>query len=278
MDKNDILRAIEALKISGCDVCIHSSMRSFGCPVSGGTSAILDAFLECGCTVMTPAFSDMYEARPVPEFMPLQNGAGDYSYFLGQTYTDIPPFTTESREISTEDMGVFAREVLLHKDSLRGNNPLNSFAAVGPDAARLVAGQSPRDVYAPFRALCERDGYVLLMGTGLESATIIHYAEQLAGRTPFVRWSKDAAGKTIPVSVGSCSEGFGKLSSAVEHLARRTTVEKSKWTLYPAREMALACSAAIQKDPMVTHCGNAYCSRCSDAVKGGPDITGIFRE
>jgi len=107
MNKHDIMLAIDSLGIAGCNVCIHSSMRSFGQPIEGGASAVLDAFLESGCTVMVPAFSDMYEARPVPEFMPPQNGAGDYSYFLEQEYPDIAPYTPESCEITVEEMGAF---------------------------------------------------------------------------------------------------------------------------------------------------------------------------
>lgn len=278
LTSSDIRNAIAALGLQGCDICIHSSMRSFGEPVPGGTSAIIDAFLSENCTIMVPAFSDMYEARPIPELMLPQNGAGDHSYFLDREYEPIAPFTTASREITTEEMGAFARDVLRHPGSVRGSNPLNSFAALGGHAERLVSGQTAANVYAPLAQLCHDDGFVLLMGVGLTSATIIHYAEQLAGRTPFIRWAHDLAGNVIPVSTGSCSEGFGHFDEILTPYAKTVIVGTSRWTCFRARDIAAVCRDAILHDPMITHCGDPDCSRCNDAVLGGPDTSGLFSE
>ena len=74
----EIKNAIRLLNLENKPVCIHASMGSFGCRVSG----LLDAFLFAGCTVLVPSFTDMFEAPPVPRWMPENNGAGDYSYFM----------------------------------------------------------------------------------------------------------------------------------------------------------------------------------------------------
>lgn len=36
---------------------------------------------------------------------------------------------------------------------------------------------------------------------------------------------------------------------------------------------AVLDKAAILQNPSITHCQNSQCSRCSDAVKGGPDFS-----
>ena len=261
-----ILQTIENMGLAEKPVCIHASLRSFGCYVSG----LLESFLESGCTVMVPAFSDMYEAPPVPEFMPERNGAGDYAYFFQKEYVDGAAYSPESNLLTLEEMGCFPKMVLENTMRLRGNNALNSFAAVGPLAYELISDQTNADVYAPFRKLYELDGMVLLMGTDLRSATAIHYAEQLSGRAPFVRWAKDKNGNTIPVRTGGCSVGFENLSAMLQPYERCCTVNKSLWRCYRIRDLVDVCVQAFQKDPLVTHCADMNCSRCNDAAKGGP--------
>lgn len=266
----EIQKAINALGLSGSAVCIHSSMRSFGSALEGGLDGLLQSFLGSGCTVMVPTFSYMFEASPVPPYMPPRNGAGDYSCFSSDSCQPHEPYQPDSKELSTEDMGLFSEYVLQQPGSIRGRNPLNSFTALGPAAASLISGQTTRDVYAPFRELCDMNGYVLLMGVSLESATIIHCAEQVAGRTPFIRWAKASNGQTIPVSTGSCSLGFDHLQPVVSSIVHQVTVGQSVWSCYPAKEIVRLCAEALKKDPLLSHCGNANCDRCHDAVLGGP--------
>ena len=276
ISKSEIVNAINTLGISGADVCIHSSMRSFGAPIKNGLKTLTDAFMERFCTIMVPTFSDIYEVRPTKQFMPEQNGAGDYSFFLEQSYAEIKPFDVNSKEISAGDMGAFPKFVLETEGSVRGNNPLNSFTALGANAKRLVARQSFKDVYAPLKQLCADDGYVLLMGVGLDKATIIHYAEQVAGRTPFVRWAYDENRKVVPVSAGSCSEGFRNLDGILDIYARKITVGSSRWVCYKAQEFVDVCSRAIRNMPNFTHCDDKECDRCNDAIKGGPQLPPDF--
>lgn len=258
--------AITQLELAGKPVCIHSSLRSFGCKVEG----LLESFLDAGCTVLVPTFSDQYEAPPVPEYMPEQNGAGDYSYFFTKEYENMGAYTPDSNLLSVEDMGRFPQMVLEHAGRARGDNALNSFAAIGPLAQMLISGQTNDDVYAPLQKLYELDGYVLLMGTDLTTATAIHYAEQMADRMPFVRWARGEKGTTIPVRAGGCSEGFEKLAEILKPYEIRTTVHNSLWRCYRVRDLVDVCATAFCNDPYVAHCGDAECSRCNDAAKGGP--------
>lgn len=269
--KSEIQNAIDALGLSNSEVCVHSSMRSLGGPVEGGVGGMAEAFLNNGCTLLVPTFSDMFEAKPIKRYMPEQNGAGDYSFFLNQSYEDII-FSTASNELNVEEMGAFPLCILKDPRRVRGNHPLNSFTALGERAEELVRGQTPRDVYAPLRQLVDDDGFVLLIGTSLTSATILHYAEQLAGRKPFVRWARDRAGEVVPVSAGGCSEGFMNLYEDLRPFEKTAPVGKSLWRRYKARDMVHICKKRIAENPSVTHCGDPLCGRCNDAVRGGPCI------
>jgi aminoglycoside 3-N-acetyltransferase len=167
-------------------------------------------------------------------------------------------------------MGVIPATALSCTNHIRGNHPLNSFTAVGPQAAELISGQSPLDAYAPLAALARMKGFVLLMGVGLERMTLLHLAEKEAGRALFRRWANDAYGQTMAVEVGGCSEGFGKLEPSLRPLMRRINVGQSTWTLLPAAQALEYAAAAIRADPQITHCGVEICERCNDAVDGGP--------
>jgi len=189
---------------------------------------------------------------------------------LEKEYADVGIYNPGRNEYSREDMGAFPGLVLARPDRVRGGNHLNSFAAVGPLARELAACQTNEDVYAPLKKLYELDGLVLLMGTGLDTATAIHYAEEKAERYPFVRWSKDGSGKTIPVRTGGCSEGFPKLDAVLSPYEQQAQVEKSLWRSYRIRDLVDTAEKAFRENPLVTHCGDPDCARCNDAIKGGP--------
>ena len=274
ISKKDFEKAIESLGLKNSSVCIHSSMKSFGEKID--MTDLANAFLESGCTMITPTFSYDFEAPPVEKFSPLQNGIGDGSWYTKRKLPEPKHFDVTSKDISSKDMGIFPRFILNNEKSIRGNHPLNSFTALGKCAYKLIKNQTPINVYAPFENLLQNNGYVLLMGVDLSKATIIHYAEKLAGRKLFIRWAYDKNLNTIPVLVGSCSEGFNKLSNALRSIGKEVFVGKSKWVCYKAREFVEICAHEIKENPQITHCEDKNCDRCNDAVMGGPILTDDF--
>jgi aminoglycoside 3-N-acetyltransferase len=118
--------------------------------------------------------------------------------------------------------------------------------------------------------LCGRDGAVVLIGVGLNRCSLLHYAEELAGRQLFYRWALDSQGEVIECQVGGCCEGFARLSTALEFHGSIAFVGESQWIVLPASDAAHAAASAIRADPTVTHCGRSDCHRCDDAVAGGP--------
>jgi len=278
LNRVDFENAIETLGLQNKSVCIHSSMKSFGAKIDCGIDGMIDAFLNKNCTILTPTFSYDFEAKPTPKYMPNQNGIGDGSYFFERELPAPKYFTTKTKDLSTEDMGLFPKTVLENSKSRRGFHSLNSFTALGKNAKNLVENQTNRDVYAPFERLLEDDGYILLMGVDLTRATIIHYAELLAGRNLFVRWAYDENFNTIPVLVGSCSEGFNKLTNALKNIGKEIFVGKSKWVCYKARDIVEICTQEIKRNPQITHCDDKGCDRCNDMMLGGPIISADFFE
>jgi len=270
ISKEDIKAGIRTLGIQDQVVCIHSSFKSFGGHVEGGPKAFIEAFLEEDCTVLAFTCSYMYEVYPPHNLRPNRNGIGDYSYFESRNYGIPKIFTTDSNDISKESMGIVPYTVLNMPSRQRGYNPINSFTAVGKYAEELVGEQSPENVWAPLAKLYEHRGYVLLVGVHLDRATIIHYAEQVAGRKPFIRWANNLKGEPSICRVGSCSNGFNNFAEKLKSIEKNVVVGNSYWRCFPAKEMVDICARVMMETPEISHCQDPKCDRCNDAILGGP--------
>lgn len=264
----DIRKTIRNLSLSNKPVCIHASLRSFGW-VKGGPLTVIDGFLAEGCTVVVPTFSYDLAVPPPVGMRPLQNGY-DYDAIEETTLESNRIYTPKSAAFSREDMGAIPAAVLAMPRHIRGNHPLNSFAAVGPLARRVILSQGPMNVYGPLEVLAETDGSVVMMGVGLNRMTLLHLAEQMAGRNLFRRWANGPDGKPMEVTVGSCSEGFENLTSILSQIMTEKKVGESVWRVYSVQETLTISTREIQANPNLTHCGDANCLRCRDAVLGGP--------
>jgi aminoglycoside N3'-acetyltransferase len=265
---DDIRKAVQNLSLSNKPVCIHASLRSFGW-VKGGPLAVVDGFLAKGCTLVVPTFSYDLAVPPLIDMRPLQNGY-DYDAVEEPTPGSRRIYTPKSTTFSMEYMGAIPAAVLAMPRHVRGNHPLNSFAAIGPLAHRVISSQKPMDVYGPLKVLAELDGAVVMMGVGLNRMTLLHLAEQMAGRNLFQRWANGPDGQPMQVEVGSCSEGFGNLQSILSQVMTEVKVGESTWRVYPVKETLAVSAREIRANPSLTHCGDANCLRCRDAVLGGP--------
>jgi aminoglycoside 3-N-acetyltransferase len=259
--------AVVRAGLAGRAVCVHASLRSFG-RVAGGPQAVVTAFLEQGCTLLVPAFTWTY-GIPAPAHLRYPRNGWSYVHMTGHTEGIGRVYTPATQEIDA-DMGAVAAAVVNWPGRCRADHPIASFAALGPYAAELVAGQRIGDVFVPLARLAELDGFVVLMGVGLDNLTLLHLAEQRAGRVPFRRWANDAQGEAAAVDVGSCSDGFEQLAPALQPWERRVIVGASLWRIYPARQALDAAAAVIRANPAITHCENPTCERCNDAMAGGP--------
>ena len=263
---DDLRGAASKVGVSGTTVCVHSSLRSFG-HIEGGADTVVDAFVDEGCTLVVPTFAALiFGVAPREGMRPERNGI-DYDAPHESPGRDRV-FTSASNDVSPS-MGAIPAAVLARPERVRGDHPLCSFTALGP-AADLVREQRPLDVYSPLRILGARDGFVLLIGVGLERMTLLHLAEERAGRALFRRWANAPDGRPMEVETGGCSDGLGNLEGVLGPLARETRVGDSRWRAFPARAALDAATKAIREDPEITRCGRADCQRCPDAIAGGP--------
>ena len=261
--------AVSSLGLLNRPVCIHASLRSFGA-ITGGADALIDTFLDEHCTIVVPTFSWEGFAVPPPDktdMRPPRNGWNDSSPW--EKPLGPPRIYDATSDTLDDDMGVLPARVLAHTVSVRGNHPLVSFAAVGPLAGVLIKAQDLTEPFAPLEALSERGGVVALMGVGLRRMTLLHLAEQQAGRTLLRRWALGQNRSATLVAVGGCSEGFDNFNSVLARIERQAQIGSSLWRVFEANLALEAATAAIVTKPSITHC-RQLCVRCDDAVSGGP--------
>ena len=265
--RRDIADAAAANGLCGAALCVHSSLSSFG-RVVGGARAVVDGLLDAGCTVMVPAFSYDFAVTQPPGRKLHRNAWGDRDDGELRPVADRV-YTPDCNDIH-DSMGAIPAAVLETKGRARGDHALNSFAAVGPSARELVAGQAPLDVFAPFRELVRLGGYVVMMGVDLQTMTALHLAEQMAGRTLFRRWANGPDGKVVEAECGGCSRGFNNLEPALRPVERRAAVGDSLWRIFPIADVLEHASTAIRERPGITRCDVGGCDRCEDGIAGGP--------
>jgi len=101
---------------------------------------------------------------------------------------DMPGF--DSSSTPSYGMGAFAEHVRKQPGAVRSDHPQVSFAALGPEAHRLMAVHD-LDCHlgerSPLAALYEADASVLLFGVGYESCTALHLAEYRLPKPPPLR-------------------------------------------------------------------------------------------
>jgi aminoglycoside 3-N-acetyltransferase len=262
----DLDTTIDELRLAGRVVGVHSSMRSFG-SVDGGADTVVDAFLDAGCTLLVPTHSWGFATNHVPGMRPARNG---WDYDMNVARPVFPGAFEPSSNAIDRNMGAVPRAVLARSERVRGGHPLASFAAIGPKAHDVIDPQDGDAVHAPLRALAEHDGAIVMVGVGLTRMTLLHYAEQVAGREQFRRWAMDGQGRTLMVQSGGCSEGFERLAPVLAPVETRRRVGRSEWRAFPAADVVRLAAAAIDADPHSTHCGLRSCRRCDDAELGGP--------
>jgi len=264
----DVEKGILSAGLAGRELCVHSSLGSFG-HLEGGAATLVDCLLAAGCTVMAPAFVDRHAPVAAPPLRRLERNGYNYDSPLYPEWQH-PGQSGSSRHRIDESMGAVPAEIVSRRGLTLGDHPMAPFAALGPSAAALMSAQGPLNVFAPFDVLARLDGLVVMMGVGLNRMTLLHRAEQLAGRNLFRRWAWTAQGEVLEVEVGGCSEGFVNLDSVLAPVQRVLTVGDSCWRTFPAAEALRLGAAALRADPALSHCGDPDCLRCRDSVAGGP--------
>ena len=158
--KEDIKAGLIRLGLKKSDtVGVNSSLSSFG-HVEGGADAVIDALLETvgeqGNVVMSTHSANLSEDKRTPEMI-----AMGVSWLY-----KILPYDPDTTPVRTGNISETFRK---RKGVVRGLHPSNSIAAMGPKAKELAEG---------WHRVFELDGYVLLIGVGLDRCTAMHLAEK----------------------------------------------------------------------------------------------------
>jgi aminoglycoside 3-N-acetyltransferase len=260
--REDVARAVEDLGLAGRVLCVHSSLRSFG-HVRGGADAVIDGLLDTGATVLVPASTFRWCMAPRPAGPPMPGNAEDDGSIPAPGTIPAAGFSPHATFLDPA-MGAIPAAVLRRPGRRRGRHPLSSFAALGPEAPRLVRDQDPGDVFAPLRELAAGGGAVIAMGVGLDAVTLLHLAELRAGLPLLTRWALVADGRIVAAPHGGCSRGFERLAPATRAAERRVTVGASEWRVLDAVALVEAAAARFDADPAAGTCETPDCARCQE--------------
>lgn len=158
----------------GMTLLVHTSMSKLGW-IAGGPQGVVEALLKAvgpDGTIMMPTqtghLSDpqYWSQPPVPK---------EWWATIRAETPAFDPAKTPSRE-----MGAINELFRTWPGVARSHHPLSSFAAIGPNAARLLADhQLDRQLgeQSPLGGLYELDGHVLFLGSGYKNCTTFHLAE-----------------------------------------------------------------------------------------------------
>jgi len=252
-------RELRALGVrAGGVLLVHTSFRAVR-PVDGGPLGLIRALRGAvgpAGTLVMPTMTD------------------------GETVFD--PRTTPSH-----GMGITAELFWREPGVVRSGHPGGSFAAEGPEAARICAPQPlspPHGPDSPVGRVHDLEGQILLLGVGHSENTTLHLAEALAGVPYEVSHPTvievDGAPRTVLVAeTDHCCRGFNAADAWLRALGleREGRVGNATARLVGARDLVTVALERLRADPLVFLCApGAGCEECdlarASVGRSGPGI------
>ncbi|HJX29692.1 MAG TPA: AAC(3)-IV family aminoglycoside N-acetyltransferase [Thermoanaerobaculia bacterium] len=242
----DQLRALGVRK--GGVLLVHTSFRAVR-PVEGGPLGLIDALRDSIGPDGTLA-------------MPSWTGEDDEPF---------DPRTTRA----SSDLGVVA-DTFWRLPGVMRSEHLNAFAAVGPEAIRIISGPLPLPPHipeSPVGHIHDLDGQVLLLGVGHDADTTLHLAELLAG-VPY-RVPKHCTvlrdGHPVRIEYGENDHCCERFTLADDWLRERGLQSEGRVghgyaRLVLARDVVRVALEQLARDPLLfLHPLTVGCTDCDEA-------------
>jgi aminoglycoside 3-N-acetyltransferase len=254
MTRNDLKQLLDQLGLRNNHLIVHASLSSFG-DVEGGAPTVCSALLEAvggGGTVMMPAFT-------YAETWPGATAGKPLSRPLA-FHPDLPV---------SKEIGAIAEAFRRLPGVFRSSHPTHSFAAWGRHAREVLSTQRDNNPLGPLKKLNIMQGHVLLLGTSLQSVTVLHVAEERFG-VPYLNRGiavrLNAAGydeRVVLENLPGCSLAFIKLEELLDSAkVKSVALPRGAARKIPVRHLMQLASAQLDRDPRFFTCGRPDCASC----------------
>ena len=247
LEQQDIVIGLQSLGVRPGELLLaHTSLRSFG-QVAGGAETVARALVES----VSPGGSTF-----VPTF----------------TFGQLPWDAATTRSLT----GAVTEAFRQLPGVTRSAHPTHALAGVGPAAAQILAGHDrvhPFSLGSPLSRLWERNAWVLLVGCGHESNSMVHVAEELAGvpqltRTRTVRAiEQDGRTRELVVRRPGCSNGFNAIDAPLQQRGaiREAQIGAARAILMRAADVVEVSAKLLRRDPAALLCPRGNCQVCDEA-------------
>ena len=249
----DFLTSFRKLNLGIAPVIAHASLASFG-EVRGGADTVVGALLASFNGVMMPTFT--YKTMVTPRVGPPDNGI---------TYT-VNTQANQGAVFFRPDMpadplmGIVSETLRQHPQAKRSRHPIYSFSGVNIDP--FLSTQTLSDPFGPIQTMAEAGGYTLLLGVDHTTNTSIHYAEQVAGRKQFIRWSLTPRGILECPHWPGCSYGFNQIAPLIKDITKVTQIGQATVQAIPLKGLVEIVGWTLAGDPLTLLCNDPGCERC----------------
>jgi aminoglycoside 3-N-acetyltransferase len=244
---------------------VHASLRRLGMGRTGAPAlyGALSAWAASGgSAVIVPAFTFVNEdpagwvaPAPRPDDIPALQAA-------------TPAYDRQTTPASP-DLGFMTEYVRNQPGAFRSGHPSLSFAAFGPAAGEAVLGQPldlPLGWRSPLGWLYARGGAVLMVGTGLETMTLLHLAETEAPVSYLRATRRRVRGGEGWVwfwGAPNCGRGFVKAAEIVDRaVTGRGALGRAETVAVNARQLVDQALERLASEPGWLICDRAGCPFC----------------
>jgi aminoglycoside 3-N-acetyltransferase len=254
MTRNDLKQLLDQLSLRSNHLVVHASLSSFG-TVDGGAPTVCSALLEAvggSGTVVMPAFTYAETWPGAAAGKPVTRPVAFHA--------DLPV---------SKEIGAIAEAFRRLPGVFRSSHPTHSFAAWGRHAREVLSTQRDNNPLGPLKKLNIMQGHVLLLGTSLQSVTVLHVAEERFG-VPYlnrgVAVRLNAAGydeRVVLENLPGCSLAFIKLEELLDPAkVKSAALPHGAARKIPVRHLVQLASAQLDRDPRFFTCERPDCASC----------------